>query len=227
METIAQGLKGLAGESIFIGGACAQFYVKNPDLHDFRPTRDIDCIVKVHTYREFAACSDSLRSLGFTNDTTPGAPIVRWIFKGIPVDIIPDRSSVVGFRDIVWFSEGRKYKEERILPSGRSISILPLVFYLAAKLESWQDRGGGDFLASKDIEDIVCIIDGIDDLEILLKAPSDVRAFVLEQFAKLITNMNFKQAIAAHIGFDESAVERARIVVDKMADVVLRGVSDF
>ena len=220
LEVIADGLGHLAGDSIFIGGACTQFYVENPSLHDFRPTNDIDCIVKVYSYKEFDAYSEELRNLGFAHDTSEGAPIVRWIFKAILVDIIPDKSSIVGYRNIEWFREGREHAEERRLPSGKVIRILPLAYYLATKLESWADRGGGDFLASKDLEDIVGIIDGKDNLEELLQAPENVRNYIIERFAHLIHNENFKRSIAGHLGFDSTAAERANNVAQRIAGIV-------
>jgi hypothetical protein len=91
LEVIVDGFGELAKDSIFIGGACTQFYVENPGLHDFRPTKDIDCIVKVNTYREFSAYADELRKLGFAHDTSQGAPMVRWVYKKILVDVIPDQ----------------------------------------------------------------------------------------------------------------------------------------
>jgi hypothetical protein len=88
LEVIADGLGRLAGDSIFIGGACTQFYVQDPSLHDFRPTNDIDCIVKVHSYKEFDVYSEELRKLGFEHDISEGAPIVRWIYKGILLTVL-------------------------------------------------------------------------------------------------------------------------------------------
>jgi hypothetical protein len=41
LDIIATGLNEFAEQSIFIGGACTQFYVSNPELRDYRPTRDI------------------------------------------------------------------------------------------------------------------------------------------------------------------------------------------
>jgi predicted nucleotidyltransferase len=222
LEVIAEGLGHLTWDSIFIGGACTQFYVEDPSLHDFRPTNDIDCIVKVYSYKEFDVCSEELRKLGFAHDTSEGAPIVRWIYKGILVDILPDKCSVVGYRNIEWFREGREHAEERRLPSGKVIRILPLAYYMATKLDSWEDRGGGDFLASKDLEDIVGIIDGRDNLEELLQAPENVRNFVIERFAYLIRNENFKRSIAGHLGFDSTAAERARNVVQRIAHIIDR-----
>jgi predicted nucleotidyltransferase len=220
LEVIADGLGHLAKDTIFIGGACTRFYVEDPSLHDFRPTQDIDCIVKVYTYKEFAVYSDELRKLGFTNDTSEGAPMVRWVYRDIPVDIIPDESSVVGYRNIEWFREGRDHAEERTLPSGKVIRILSLAYYLATKLESWEDRGGGDVFANKDIEDIIGIIDGKDNLEELLRTPENVRNYVIKRFAHLIQNEDFKRSIAGHIGFDKTATERANNVVERIAGVV-------
>jgi hypothetical protein len=220
LEVIADGLGHLAGDPIFIGGACTQFYVEDPSLHDFRPTNDIDCIVKVYSYKEFNVYSEELRKLGFAHDTSEGAPIVRWIYKGILVDILPDECSVVGYRDIEWFREGREHAEERKLPSGKVIRILPLAYYMATKLESWADRGGGDFLASKDLEDIVGIIDGKDNLEKLLQAPENVRNYIIGHFAHLIHNENFKRSITGYLGFDGTAAERARHIVQRIAHVI-------
>jgi predicted nucleotidyltransferase len=220
LEVIAEGLGHLAGDSIFIGGACTQFYVENAILHDFRPTYDIDCIIKVYSYKEFYVFSEELRKLGFAHDTSEGAPIVRWIYKGILVDTIPDESSVVGYKNIEWFKEGREHAEERKLPSGKVIRILSLPYYIATKLESWADRGGGDFFASKDLEDIIGIIDGKDNLEELLQAPENVRNYVIESFTHLIHNENFKQSISGHIGFDSTAAERAKNVAQRIASVI-------
>jgi hypothetical protein len=129
---------------------------------------------------------------------------------------------VVGYRNIEWFKLGREHAEERTLPSGKVIRILPLAYYMATKLESWADRGGGDFLASKDLEDIVGIIDGKDNLEELLQAPENVRKYIIERFAHLIHNENFKRTIAGHLGFDSTAAERARNVVHRLTHVIDR-----
>ncbi len=223
IEIIAEGLKELADESIFIGGACIQFYMSNPGLWSYRPTKDIDCIVKIYTYSEFAAYSDSLRKLGFKNDTSENAPIVRWVYKDILVDTIPDESSIVGYKDIKWFKEGREHAVKRVLPSGKIIKILPLPYFLATKLESWNDRGGNDFTASPDLEDIVCIVEGNDNLDEILTAPASVNNYVIQSFADLLQMEEFRRSIAGHIGFEESASERAKDVIDKITGFVDSG----
>jgi len=46
------------------------------------------------------------------------------------------------------------------LLSGRIISLIAAPVFIATKLEAFHDRGGGDFLASHDLEDIVTVVDG-------------------------------------------------------------------
>ena len=46
------------------------------------------------------------------------------------------------------------------LPSGRAISLIAAPAFIATKLEAFRDRGGGDFLMSHDLEDIVTVVDG-------------------------------------------------------------------
>lgn len=220
IEIIAEGFKELISDTIFIGGACIQFYVVNPKLRDYRPTKDIDCIVKIYSYFEFAKLSDRLRQLKFKNDTSENAPIVRWVFNGVYVDTIPEESSIVGYRDIKWFKEGRKYAIEKELPSGKKIKILSLPYFLATKFEAWQDRGGGDFLADPDIEDIVNILDGIDDCNEIVTSPLGVRNYLIQSFDTLLKDNNFKRSIAGHIGFETSASERAGEVIDKIKKIV-------
>jgi len=46
------------------------------------------------------------------------------------------------------------------LPSGRYICLITAPVFIATKLEAFHDRGGGDFLVSHDLEDVVTVIDG-------------------------------------------------------------------
>ena len=220
IQVIAAGLKELARESIFIGGACVQFYVLNPKLRDFRPTRDIDCIVKIGSYSEFNRFSGRLRELGFTHDTSENAPIVRWIFKDILVDTIPDESTIAGFRKIPWFKEGRTHAILKELPSGIKIHILPLSYFLATKLDASKDRGSGDYLVNHDLEDIINIIDGNDSLTEILSAPLNVKNYIIRSFSELLKDPDFKRSISGHIGFESSAAERAKDVADKMTEII-------
>ncbi|MFC1584967.1 hypothetical protein ACFL5V_05425 [Fibrobacterota bacterium] len=220
LEIVAAGLKELADDVIFIGGACIQFYVSDPELRDYRLTRDIDCIIKTYSYGGFTRYCERLRELEFKHDDSEGAPINRWNYQGVLVDTIPDKSSSIGFKEIKWFSEGREQSIKTELPSGKMINILPLSFYMATKLEASQNRGGEDFPADHDIEDIINIIDGNEDLKEILSAPVRVRSYLLDSFKRLLGADKFKRSVAGHIGYETSAVERAGDVIEKMMNLV-------
>ena len=216
IEIISNALKDLNDEVIFIGGSCIQFYVENPEIINFRPTVDIDFTIKVYTYPDFNKFNKDLSSLGFVNDTSKDAPIIRWKFKDIKVDIIPDKASIVGFRDIEWFKEGRGHSFKYELPSGRKINLLSLPYFFATKFEASDDRGNKDYLVDHDLEDIMIILDGRKDFLELLEAPDKVKAYLSGKFNSLISDKNFINSLSYMIDFDETAVERAKIVLEKI-----------
>jgi hypothetical protein len=44
LQTVADGLKELKDELVFIGGSVAELYANDPAASDIRPTLDVDCI---------------------------------------------------------------------------------------------------------------------------------------------------------------------------------------
>lgn len=123
IQVIADGLDGLLEETIFIGGICTGFYMEHPDQNEIRMTGDVDCIVKIHSYAEFETYNEKLRTLGFKHDISEDAPMVRWIYKGEKVDVIPDTATIAGYRDIPWFTEGREHTETRMVFPAREPAV--------------------------------------------------------------------------------------------------------
>lgn len=135
LEAVANGLAYLKEEMVFVGGAVAELYASNPEATDIRPTLDVDCVIEIHSYSAHTEVEDKLRSLGFVNDTTQGAPICRWIYQDILVDIMPSDSEVLGFSNR-WYKEGIKNKISKKLPNGTDIFVFSPEYYLAAKFEA-------------------------------------------------------------------------------------------
>jgi hypothetical protein len=87
------------------------------------------------------------------------------------------------------------------LPDGQEIAIFTLPHFLASKVEAFLGRGKGDFYGSEDVEDIIAVIDGAEDVrEKVLAGPETVRAYLREQFAVLLRNELFEQSVAGHLG---------------------------
>lgn len=120
LQTVANGLGGLKDEMVFVGGAVAELYADNPAASEIRPTLDVDCVIEISSRLQFAKMEENLRTQGFKNDTSEGAPICRWIYKGIKVDVMPTDSDVLGFSNR-WHEEGIQIKTQKTLPDGTEI----------------------------------------------------------------------------------------------------------
>jgi hypothetical protein len=114
----------------------------------------VDCVVEMASRVKYYEVEEELRKLGFKHPTTGSAPICRWEYSGIPVDVMPTEGKVLGFNNR-WYAEGMANTRKADLPEGQEIEIFSAPYLLASKIEAFKDRGRGDFLVSRDIEDIV------------------------------------------------------------------------
>ena len=162
LQTVANGLGTLKNDMVFIGGAVAELYASNPAASDIRPTLDVDCVIELSSKSEHAKMENELRAKKFANDTSKGAPICRWVYKDIKVDIMPVDSKVLGFTNR-WYEEGIENKILKVLPDGTEVYVFSPAYYLAAKFEAHKSRGGNDLRQSHDFEDIIYILDNCSD----------------------------------------------------------------
>jgi len=103
LQIVAKGLGNLKSDMVFIGGAVAELYASNPAASEIRPTMDVDCVVELSSRIANAKLEKNLRTKGFANDISKDAPICRWIYKHIKVDIMPTNPNVLGFSNI-WYT---------------------------------------------------------------------------------------------------------------------------
>ncbi len=94
---IADGLEELNEEVVYVGGVVAELYADEVVLDEIRPTGDVDVIVQVLSRTQLPLIEEKLRQKGFQNDTSSGAPICRWIYKSILLDLMPDNEKILGF----------------------------------------------------------------------------------------------------------------------------------
>jgi hypothetical protein len=57
----------------------------------------VDVIVEVASYSQYAKLSKRLRKLGFSEDSSEGAPICRWASEGMLLDVMPTDEKILGF----------------------------------------------------------------------------------------------------------------------------------
>jgi len=70
------------------------------------------------------------------------------------------------------------------------------VYFCASKLEAFHDRGRGDYLGSRDLEDVIAVVDGRQELLGELRAAeSDVRSYTAHELRKLYDTREFQDAL--------------------------------
>ena len=161
IEVVNKALKELGLNPLFVGGATLPFYL--PELYwpKVRATDDVDVVVELITRKNLYDFEESLREAGFRNDTREEAPVCRWLYNGISVDIMSPDEKVMGFSN-KWYREGLKESIllQKPFPEAR---VLSLPYFIASKLEAFEGRGKKDYQASHDLEDIISILETYSD----------------------------------------------------------------
>lgn len=196
---IAKGLGPLRERVVFVGGSTVALYLTDPAAPGIRPTEDVDCVIELVTRAEYYKLEDQLRKLGFQHTADANAPICRWRYHGLTADIMPTEGSVLDFKN-KWYPDGYTNSQEVKLPGGQIIRIFSLPYFLASKIEAFQDRGHGDFLCSSDMEDIIAVLDGAENVaEKVLKAPEPVKSYLQDKFASFLANERFLESLEGNL----------------------------
>jgi len=198
LAVVAHGLKNLKERVVFVGGATIELYVAS-SAPEGRVTDDVDCVVEITSRVKYYELEEELRNLGFRHPMVERAPICRWEFSGIIVDVMPTEGKILGFKNR-WYAEGMANTRTIELFDGQKIVIFSVPYLLASKIEAFQDRGGDDFLASRDIEDIITVLDGCPYVQEEIKnAPKTVYDFLTHRFQEFVTNSDFIDSLQGHI----------------------------
>jgi hypothetical protein len=137
---------------------------------------------------------EQLRAIGFSEQLSDGV-ICRWARGSLLIDVMPTDGTVLGFTN-TWYAPAALNSVEHRLPNGQCIRLIAAPYFLATKLESFADRGGGDY-THHDIEDIVTVVDGrmsiVDDV---VHGSEDVRSYLMEEFEALLADPTFVDRLA-------------------------------
>ncbi len=214
LESVAEGFQSMLDQVFFVGGATTVLYLDVSNRIAVRSTDDVDCVVQIGTNIEYNRLERRLEKLGFTHDVRQGAPICRWLHRGIKVDIMPSHSGVLGFSNR-WYEEGIREFQQVTMDSGLKIKIFSLPYFLASKMDAFWNRGDLDYYGSKDLEDIVSVLDGREDAaREILTVDESVLRYLKEQFLRLSNDENFIQSLVGHFGYHAHPEERARRMLD-------------
>jgi hypothetical protein len=214
LELAAQALEPVLDEVVFLGGASITLWITDPGAPPVRPTKDVDVAVEVTTRSAFHAFEGRLRSLRFGEDQIDGI-ICRWRHRdsGLILDAMPADPAILGFANR-WQAAALPHAIERELPSGAKIRAAPPTYLLATKIEAFKGRGEGDFLASRDLADIVALVDGREELVAeVAEAPPELRVYLADELALLLAHPRFPEGVSGALRPDAASQARADAVV--------------
>ncbi|WP_155912074.1 hypothetical protein [Methylobacterium sp. 77] len=215
LQTVAEALGAdLRGRMVFVGGCTtALFITDDVTMEELRATDDVDLIVDLAGYAAWAELQAQLRKRGFT-DASDETVICRMTLNGLKVDFMPDDPEILGFSNR-WYAKGIATAVTCSLTDDLDIRRLTPELFIATKLEAYLGRGGEDLLGSRDLEDILLIVDGREDIiDEVRRTDADIRRFIAEHFRGLLADRDFDHLLEGNIRGPEGRVDlvRARIL---------------
>jgi hypothetical protein len=184
----------LLKEIVFLGGCVTGLLITDLAVAPVRPTLDIDAIIEISTYVEFMAIENRLRQLGFHQSPGEAVPICRWFTDDVILDLMPTDPTILGFSNR-WYKPAMR-NSQRIKIGELNVRMITAPYFLATKLEAFHARGNSDFGLSRDMEDIITVIDGRPELvEEVSLSESEVREYLSNEFSGLLSNRVFHDAL--------------------------------
>lgn len=163
---------------VFVGGCTTALYITDPvTLEGVRATDDVDLIVDLAGFPEWAKLLEQLRKQGFSEAVDDNV-ICRMKLGELKVDFMPDDEEILGFSNR-WYAKGIETAVETSLDESITIRHLTPPMFIATKLEAYRGRGGGDLIGSRDAEDILLLVDGRQELvDEVAAADADIRSYI-------------------------------------------------
>ncbi len=204
---------------MFVGGCTTGLLITDKAAADVRPTYDVDAIAEITSYMGYTEFSERLKAIGFREDTREGAPLCRWRQETTTLDVMPLDGKILGFRN-TWYGPAMESAELRELEPGLKILSVNAVYFCASKLEAFGDRGKNDYLGSRDLEDVIAIVDGRAELlREIQAARNDVRSYLAQEIAKLRGAREFLDALPGHLPPDAASQERTGTILARLKEI--------
>ena len=208
-------LKELTEKVVFVGGAITSLLITDPAISDVRPTKDVDVIVEVTSYTEYSKLEETLRNKGFKQKISSKDPLCRWIIGTIIVDFMPTDTKILGFSNL-WYGDAIKnytLKKCLVVNKNRNSTL----FY---QLKLKPGRGENDFIMSHDIEDIILVIDGREEISNeIRKTDPNLRKYIQKRLSKFKEYPQFRDAIAGYLPTDINSQQRFQVIIDRINNI--------
>lgn len=217
LKEVAQAIgPDLRERCVFVGGCTTALFITDPvTLEDVRATDDVDLAINLSGYGEWVQLLEYLRERGFSEHHEDQV-ICRMRLGDLKVDFMPDDGKILGFSNR-WYPQGIKTALTYPLTDQLMIKHLRPEIFIATKLDAFLGRGEDDLLMSRDVEDILLLVDGREELAgEIHRAGDKIKSFIAEQFGALRQHYDFEDFVAGNIRGPEGRVD---IVLERFAAI--------
>lgn len=212
IQYVAEALGEFRNSVVLVGGAVVGILIADAGRPPARPTLDVDLVTKVSDRAEYYQVCEALRNAGFKENSEA---ICRWTKDEVLIDLMPTDPAILGFSNR-WHELAMQTSIPITLPSGLMLRHISAPLFIASKLESFNDRGNGDY-THHDIEDIVNLVDGKSNLNIeLAAAPIDVQSFIREEIEYLLVDPDFIDRLPWLLNPASTEQGRAATIIERL-----------
>lgn len=205
-------------DAVFVGGAVIPLLLTDAGAVVPRVTFDVDVVVDSRSRVEYYRLEERLREGGYSQPI--GGPICRWTIDDVPVDLMPVEIGILGFTNR-WYRELVRAARSFTIAPGLTIRLADPALLLATKLEAYLNRGGGDFVMSHDVTDVVTLVEGRPEIvDEVRRLDAQARQFVRLVLSELLAEEDFRFAIHGHLPPDASSQERSEVVMHRLRALV-------
>ncbi|MDQ7051000.1 MAG: hypothetical protein Q9M92_16285 [Enterobacterales bacterium] len=187
----------LLDQVVFVGGCTTGLLVTDDFTKEqIRYTEDVDLIVHVISKGDWYQLQQQLREKGFNEDMESSDGVIcRMLLDGLKVDFMPDDPKILSFSNR-WYPKAMKSAELYQIAENVNIRLIKPEYFIATKIEAFKGRGNNDPISSHDIEDLLNLFDGRNELVDEIKAAdNDVQGFISDELKKLLSSDGFEYAV--------------------------------
>lgn len=210
-------LSGFPFDFAFLGGSVLSLLITDTDADAIRVTKDVDVMMNIRSRKEYHRVDQMLEGLGFRHDTREDAPVCRWVYDGVTVDVLPIREDVLGWSSR-WFEEALTTAMETQC-GGQTVKTVTAPYFLALKLEAFEERGARDFIASTDFEDVICLLNGRETIVSEISQTGVLRDFLSEKFAGYLQEADMEDAIDGFVQTENDPEVRKELILGRMREI--------
>lgn len=204
---------------VYLGGLALALLISDPAAPDVRPTEDVDVIVEVAAYAKYAQLEERLRAAGFVQPRADTNVICRWTKDNLLIDIMPTNAVVLGFGNR-WYASALKSAPVVSIADDVRIRLITAPCFLATKIEAFRSGQRGDYFTSRDLDDVVSLLDGRPEIILETRsAESEVRAFLSEAFQNFLNNEEFLDALPNFLYSDAASQARQPLILSRMQSI--------